>query len=152
MASSKYEVILQQDVPSLGKSGDLVRVRPGFARNYLIPRNVAVASSARNRAEVEHQKRVALARAAKDLANAEAAAKRISEVVLTIPATVGDEERLYGAVTSRDITAALAAQGVTVDHRAIKLDEPIKRLGSYDISVKLGSSVNATFKVNVVAK
>lgn len=152
MASSKYEVILQQDVPNLGKSGDVVRVRPGFARNFLIPRNAAVPSSARNRALVEHQKRVALARAAKDLANAEAVAKRLSEVVLTISATAGDEERLYGAVTSRDIVSALAAQGVTLDHKVIKLDEPIKRLGSYDINVKLGSSVNATFKVNVVAK
>jgi large subunit ribosomal protein L9 len=152
MASSKYEVILQQDVPNLGKSGEVVRVRPGFARNYLIPQKIGVTSNARNRSHVEHQKRVALAHAAKDLANAEAVAKRLSEVVLTIPATAGDEQRLYGAVTTRDIAIALAAQGMTVDHKSLRLAEPIKRLGSYDINAKVGSSVTATFKVNVVAK
>ncbi|MBI5533662.1 MAG: 50S ribosomal protein L9 [Deltaproteobacteria bacterium] len=152
MASSKYEVILQQDVTNLGKSGEVVRVRPGFARNFLIPQKIAVASSARNRALVEHQKRVALARAAKDLANAEAVAKRLSEVSVTIPATAGEEERLYGAVTTRDISTALAAQGVTLDHKSIRLVDPIKRLGSYDVNVKLGGSMTATFKVNVVKK
>ena len=152
MASSKYEVILQQDVTNLGKSGEVVRVRPGFARNFLIPQKIAVASSARNRAHVEHQKRVALARAAKDIANAEAVAKRLSEVTQTISATAGDEQRLYGAVTTRDIATALAAQGIPLDHKVLRLEEPIKRLGSYSVAAKVGSSVTATFKVNVVSK
>lgn len=152
MAHSKYEVILQADVANLGKSGEVVRVRPGFARNYLVPQRLAVAASTQNKNMVEHQKRVALARAAKDLANAEAVAKKISEVQLTIAATVGDEDRLYGAVTTRDISTALAAQGVTLDHKIMRLAEPIKRLGSYDVTAKLGSAVTATFKVAVVAK
>lgn len=152
MASSKYEVILQADVANLGKSGEVVKVRPGFARNFLVPQRLAVPASTQNKTLVEHQKRVALARAAKDLANAEAVAKKIADVQLTITATAGDEDRLYGAVTTRDIATALAAQGVTVDHKILKLAEPIKRLGTYDVSAKLGSSVTASFKVAVVAK
>lgn len=152
MASSKYEVILQQDVANLGKSGEVVRVRPGYARNFLVPQHLAVPASSQNKALVEHQKRVALARAAKDLANAEAVAKKISDVQLTITATSGEEDRLYGAVTTRDIATALAAQGVAVDHKSLRLAEPIKRLGSYEVTAKLGSAVTATVKVNVVKK
>lgn len=152
MASSKYEVILQQDVANLGKSGEVVRVRPGYARNFLVPQHLAVPASSQNKALVEHQKRVALARAAKDLANAEAVAKKISDVQLTITATAGEEDRLYGAVTTRDIATALAAQGVAVDHKSLRLAEPIKRLGSYEVTAKLGSAVTATVKVNVVKK
>ncbi len=152
MASSKYEVILQQDVANLGKSGEVVRVRPGYARNFLVPQHLAVPASSQNKALVEHQKRVALARAAKDLANAEAVAKKIADVQLTITATAGEEDRLYGAVTTRDIAIALAAQGVAVDHKTLRLAEPIKRLGSYEVTAKLGSAVTATVKVNVVKK
>jgi large subunit ribosomal protein L9 len=152
MAHTKYEVILQQDVANLGKSGDVVRVRPGYARNFLVPQKLAMPATARNRAQIEHQKRTAVARAAKQLASAEAIAKRLAEVTLTISAAAGEENRLYGAVTSRDIAAALASQGLTVDHRTIKLAEPIKRLGSYPIPIRLGSSVSAEIKVEVVAK
>ena len=152
MGHSKYEVILQQDVPTLGKSGDLVRVRAGYARNFLVPQDIAVPATAKNKSQIEHQKRAAVARAAKLHASAEAVAKRIGEVELTIQATAGEDERLYGAVTTRDIATQLAARGVEVDHKDLRLAEPIKRLGSYEVSARLASAVTATFKVNVVAK
>ncbi len=152
MGHSRFEVILQQDVPNLGTSGELVKVRPGYARNYLIPQKMAVPATARNRAQIEHQKRAAVARAAKLHASAEAIAKRLAELEITIPAVAGEDERLYGAVTTRDIAAQIENHGLTVHHKTLQLAEPIKRLGSYEVSAKLGSSVTATFKVSVVAK
>lgn len=152
MAHSKFEVILEQDVPNLGKSGELVRVRPGYARNHLIPQRMAVVATARNRAQMEHQKRAAVARAAKQSANAEALSQRLAEVTLNIPVTAGEEDRLYGAVTVRDIANALAAMGLPIDHKMIRLGEPIKRLGSYEVTAKLGGSITGSFKVNVVPK
>ena len=152
MGHSRFEVILQQDMPNLGKSGDLVRVRPGYARNFLIPMKVAVAALASNRAQIEHQKRAAVVRAAKQLASAEALATRLSEFEITIQAAAGEDQRLYGAVTTRDIAASIEKHGLTVDRKVLQLAEPIKRLGTYDVSAKLGSSITATFKVNVVAK
>lgn len=152
MGHSRFEVILQQDVDNLGSSGDLVRVRAGFARNYLIPQKMAVPATAGNRAMIEHQKRTAIARAAKLHASAEATAKRLAEVEIVISATSGEDERLYGAVTTRDIAEQLETLGLQVNHKQLQLAEPIKRLGSYEVSAKLGSSVTAAFKVNVVAK
>ena len=152
MGHSRFEVILQQDVPSLGTSGELVKVRPGYARNYLIPQKMAVAATARNRAQIEHQKKAAIARAAKLQASAEAIAKRLAELEITIPAVAGQDERLYGAVTTRDIAQHIENHVLIVNHKTLQLPEPIKRLGNYEVSAKLGSSVTATFKVSVVAK
>jgi large subunit ribosomal protein L9 len=152
MGHSKSDVILQQDVPTLGKSGELVKVRAGFARNYLIPRSVAVPATAGNRTLIEHQKRAAVARAAKLHASAEAVAKRLAEVEVTIPATSGEDRRLYGAVTTRDIATALESRGLAISHKDLRLAEPIKRLGTYEVSARLGSNVTATFNVMVVAK
>jgi large subunit ribosomal protein L9 len=152
MGHSRFEVILQQDIPNLGTSGELVKVRPGYARNFLIPQNIAVPATTRNRAQIEHQKRAAVARAAKLQASAEAVAKRLAELELTITAVAGDDQRLYGAVTTRDIAASLENNGLAISHKTLQLAEPIKRLGTYEVSAKLGSAVTATFNVNVVAK
>ncbi len=152
MGHSRFEVILQQDISNLGTSGDLVKVRPGYARNFLIPHSMAVPATARNRAQIEHQKQAAIARAAKLQASAEAVAKRLAELELTIQAVVGEDERLYGAVTTRDISAKLENHGLTVHHKSLRVGEPIKRLGTYEVAAKLGSTVTATFNVNVVAK
>ena len=152
MAHSKYEVILQQDVPNLGNSGDLIKVRPGYARNFLVPQKMAVPATARNRSQIEHQKRSAIASAAKLHASVTALSKRLAELEITIPAVVGDDNRLYGAVTTRDIAASLESHGVPVNHKALRLAEPIKRIGTYEVSAKLGSNVTATFNVNVVRK
>ncbi|PIE06287.1 MAG: 50S ribosomal protein L9 [Sorangium cellulosum] len=152
MSHSRFEVILQQDIPNLGNSGDLVKVRPGYARNFLIPQKMAVQATARNREQIEHQKRAAIARAAKVQASAEAIAKRLAELELTINAVAGEDQRLYGAVTTRDIAATLNNKGLEINHKMLSLGEPIKRLGTYEVTAKLGSSVTATFNVNVVAK
>ena len=152
MGHSRFEVILQQDMPSIGVSGEVVKVRPGYARNFLIPKGIAVAAIASNRAQIEHDKKAAIARAARQLASAQALATKLGELAITIPAAAGEDERLYGAVTTRDIAASIEKLGLKVDRKALLLAEPIKRLGVFDVSAKLGSAVTANFKVSVVAK
>jgi large subunit ribosomal protein L9 len=144
-------VILTEDLPNVGQSGELVRVRPGFARNFLLPRGLAVIATTDNVAKLEHDRRVAEARAAKLRSEAEQLAGQISKVQLTIGRTVGEENKLYGSVGARDVAEALAEQGVDIDRRKIIM-EPIKELGAYEVSVKVATGVDATVKVEVVAK
>jgi large subunit ribosomal protein L9 len=149
---SNIQVILQQDVDKVGKSGELVRVRPGFARNYLLPRELAVAATTAAVHRIEHERTVALARAEKAKKHAQDAAGQLSGLAITIPQKAGEDGRLFGSVTAKDIQAAAAQKGVTLDKRKIRLDEPIKSVGTYEISVKLSSDVSATLRVEVVAK
>jgi len=144
------QVILRDDMDNLGKSGEVVNVKPGYARNYLLPRGLAIKATAGDIKRVEHEKRVIAARTAKMAKEAQAEADKLSSVSVSIARAVGEEEKLYGSVTSRDIAEALAAQGVKVDSRKIHLDEPIKTLGLTEVPVKLGRGVNATIKVWVV--
>ena len=150
--AATIQVILQQDLVNLGKSGELVRVRPGYARNFLIPRGLAVRATASDVARVDHEKRVIAARAAKMTKEAQAEADRLSQISVSIARAVGEEDKLYGSVTSRDIAEALHAQGVTVDSKKIHLEEPIKTLGLTEVGIKLGRGFNATIKVWVVKK
>lgn len=149
--ASHIRVVLTDDYPNLGKSGELVKVRPGFARNYLIPRGLAVGATERNVARIEHEKKVAEVRAAKLRGEAEETAKKLSAVKVTISRPVGEGERLYGSVGPRDVEEALAAQGVTVDRRRIVMDQ-IKALGTYKVQVRLATSVSADVEVTVAAK
>lgn len=149
--ASHIRVVLTEDMPSLGKSGELVRVRPGFARNFLVPRGLAIGATAGNVALIEHQKKVAEARAAKVSKEANELATKLSNVKVSIGRQVGEGNKLYGSVTSRDIEEALAAQGFVVDRRRIST-EPLRALGSHSVQVRLGPSVNATIQVEVVAK
>lgn len=144
-------VVLTEDLPSIGKSGELVRVRPGYARNYLIPRGLAVSATETNVARIEHEKRVVEARAAKLRAEAEELAKKLAEVKLTITRPVGEGDRLYGAVTARDIEEALAQAGYPVDRRRI-VTEPIKQLGTHSVTIRLGTAISATVEVTVARK
>src|SRR6516164_3441234 len=112
-------VVLTEDLSNLGKTGELVRVRPGYARNYLIPRGLAIGATAENVARIEHEKKVAGARAAKAKGEAEQLAQKLNAVKITLERPVGEGDRLYGSVTSRDIEEALAAQGYVVDRRRI---------------------------------
>lgn len=146
------QVILRDDLDNLGKSGEVVNVKPGYARNYLLPRGLAIKATASDVARVEHEKRVIAARTAKLSKEAQAEADRLSQVSVSIARAVGEENKLYGSVTSRDIAEALAAQGVTIDSKKLHLDEPIKALGMTEVPVKLGRGVNATIKVWVVKK
>ena len=146
------QVILRDDLDNLGKSGEVVNVKPGYARNYLIPRGLAVKATASDVAKVEHEKRLIAARTSKLAREAQAEADRLSQVSVSIARAVGEEDKLFGSVTSRDISEALAAQGVTIDSKKLHLDEPIKTLGMVEVPVKLGRGVGATIKVWVVKK
>ncbi len=146
------KLILREDVENLGKGGELVEVKAGYGRNYLLPRGLAVLANPRNVRELEHQKRVAEAKAAKTKASAEAVAKRLAETPVTLKRKVGEQEKLYGSVTAIDIVEALAARGLQLDRRTIDLPEPIKTVGEFDVPVKLHREVVGTAKVKVEAE
>lgn len=149
---ANIQVILRHDVDKLGKSGDLVRVRPGFARNFLLPRELAVPATSAAVHRIEHEKAVSLARADKARKEAEGHASKLRAIALTIAQKAGEDGKLFGSVTTKDIEAALRAHGVTVDRKKIQLAEPIKNLGSYEVPVRLASEVVAAVKLEVVAK
>ena len=144
------QVILRDDLDNLGKSGEVVNVKPGYARNYLLPRGLAIKATASDVKRVEHEKRVIAARTAKLAKEVQAEADALSRISVSIARAVGEEDKLYGSVTSRDIAEALRAQGLTVDAKKIHLDEPIKTLGMTEVAVKVASGVSATIKVWVV--
>ena len=146
------KLILREDVYNLGKGGELVEVKPGYGRNYLIPRGLAVLANPKNIREVEHQKAVAAAKAAKLKASAEAIAKRLSDTPLSFKRKVGEQDKLYGSVTAMDLAEALAGRGVQIDRRAIDLPEPLKTLGDFEVGVKLHSEVVGKVKVKVEAE
>jgi large subunit ribosomal protein L9 len=149
--ASHINVVLTEDLANLGKTGDLVRVRPGYGRNYLIPRGLAIGATAENVSRIKHEKTVAEAKNAKVKAEAGDLAQKLSAVKITIERPVGEGNRLYGSVTSRDIEEALAAQGFVVDRRRIAV-EPIKALGAHPVTIRLATSISATVEVNVVKK
>jgi large subunit ribosomal protein L9 len=146
------KLILREDVYNLGKGGELVEVKPGYGRNFLIPRGLAVLANPKNIREVEHQKAVAAAKAAKLKASAEAVARRLSDTPLSFKRKVGEQDKLYGSVTAMDLAEALAARGVQIDRRAIDLSEPLKTLGDFEVGVKLHSDVVGKVKVKVEAE
>jgi large subunit ribosomal protein L9 len=146
------EVILREDVPSLGAIGQIVRVRPGYARNYLFPRGLAVEASRKNMAELEHQKRVIGVKAERDRKVAEGVAAKLEGLTVTVRARAGDEGRLFGSVTNLDVERLLAAKGHTVDRRRILLEEPIKELGTFPVAVQIGRDIRATIQVVVEAE
>ncbi len=149
--ATHIHVVLTEDLHNVGKSGELVKVRPGFARNYLIPRGLAVGATAENVSRIEHEKRVAEARASKTRSEAEQLAGKLGQVKLTISRPVGEGNKLYGSVTARDIEEALAAQGFSVDRRRIETD-PLKTLGAHSVVLRLAPSITATVEVTVAAK
>ena len=146
------QVILRDDLDNLGKSGEVVNVKPGYARNYLLPRGLAIKATASDVKRVEHEKRVIAARTAKLAKEVQAEADALSRISVSIARAVGEEDKLYGSVTSRDIAEALAEQNVEIDSKKIHLEEPIKTLGMTEVQVKLGRGVNGTIKVWVVKK
>jgi large subunit ribosomal protein L9 len=145
------QVVLTEDLPSLGKSGDLVRVRPGFARNFLVPRGLAAVASKENVHRIEHEKRVAQVRAVKMRGEAEKLAASLKDLRLTIGAQVGEEQKLYGSVTSRDIEEALAEKGFEIDRRKI-VTEPLRALGVHKVPVKIAAGIDAEIEVELVAR
>ena len=146
------QVILTQDVPNLGKAGELVSVRPGYGRNYLVPRGFAVSATVRNKNRLDHEKALIEKRVAKERASATELAGRINGITLQFERMVGEDEKLFGSVTNRDITEQLKKAGIDIDHRWVTLDAPVKALGKYETSVRLAAGVNATLKYWVVGK
>lgn len=144
------KVILREDVANLGRSGEVVTVKDGFGRNFLLPRKMAVLANERNIKQLEHEMGVISARQAKLKAGAEAQAKGLSNVQVKIARKVGEQDKLYGSVTVLDIAEALTAQGKKLDRRHIHLPEPIKAIGSWDVEIRLHREVTAKIKVEVV--
>ena len=145
------EVILSEDVHNLGDAGDVVRVKPGFARNFLIPQGKALPATAARVHEVEHKRRVIAEKRAKEMKDLESVKLRIEALALSITAQVGEEGKLFGSVTSANLAELLAAQGVEVDRRKIVLAEPIKQVGDHVVVVRLRNDVVASLKVAVTA-
>jgi large subunit ribosomal protein L9 len=146
------EVILREHVDNLGRRGDVVKVASGYARNYLLPRKLALAVNEANKRQIERERKNAEARELEEKAQAEAFAKRLTETEISIPRRVGEHDALYGSVTSADIASALAAKGFEIDKRKIALPEPIKALGDVTVPVKIHRDVTAQVKVSVVAE
>lgn len=144
------QVVLTEDVDKLGASGQLVRVRPGYARNFLIPRKLAVPATTSAINRIEHAKAVALARAEKQKKASREIADKLSALEITIQHAAGEDGKLFGSVTSKHIHAAAKAKGIDFDKKKIQLDAPLRELGTFEVPVKLMSDISATLKVHVV--
>jgi large subunit ribosomal protein L9 len=144
------EVILKEDIPNLGKIGEVVRVRDGFARNYLLPRGLVLIANKKNLKAFEHQKRVVADQRQRMVKQAESVGEQLTGVSLVIPMTTGEEGKLFGAVTSIHIEKALKAKGVDIDRRKIHLSEPIRALGDFDVPIRLTADLTIPVKLSVV--
>jgi large subunit ribosomal protein L9 len=144
------EVILREDVQHLGAMGEVVKVKPGYARNFLLPRGMAVEASRRNLTALDHEKGLIAIKRERERKAARTEADKLDGLVIEILARAGEEDRLYGSVTNLDIAHHLSERGVKVDRRRIDLDDPIKRLGTYRIVVGIAHDVKATITVKVL--
>jgi large subunit ribosomal protein L9 len=144
------EVILREDIDKVGSRGEIVKVAPGYARNFLLPRRLAVPASEANKKIVEQERQAHLRRETKVQADAQDLAKMMAAVEVTISQKAGDNEQLFGSVTAADVAAALEKQGFTIDRRKVQLDEPIKTLGDFKVSLRLHREVSVEVPVHVV--
>ena len=145
-------VILREDMDNLGKAGEVVSIRPGYGRNYLLPQGLAVHATEKDVARLQHEQRTIATRQAKLAKELQSEADKLSQVSVSLARAVGEEDKLYGSVTNRDVADALAEQGIKLDPRKIQMEEPIKALGMSTVQVKLGKDVVAKIKVWVVKK
>ena len=146
------EVILREDIKTLGKAGELVRVKPGYARNYLLPHGLAYEATEGNKKRIAAETKARSVRLQSERAGAEREAATLSGVQLRLAGKAGEEGKLFGSVTSQDIAEELGRQGHTVDRRRIELEHPIKTLGEHTVSVRLHPDVHAEVRVSVVAE
>jgi large subunit ribosomal protein L9 len=144
------EVILREDIEKLGTRGDTVKVSPGYARNYLLPKRLAVTATGANKTIVEQERQGHLRKEAKIQADAADLGKMMANVEITIAQKAGENDQLFGSVTSADIAAALEKQGYTIERRKVQLDEPIKTLGDFKVAVRLHKEVSIDIPVHVV--
>jgi large subunit ribosomal protein L9 len=145
------EVILKEHVEHLGSRGEIVKVADGYARNYLLPHKLALAVTEDNKRQIERERAKAEAREAAELSEVQGLAARLAAADVSIARRVGEQDALYGSVTSADIAEALAQRGFTIDRRKIQLAEPLKTLGEHDVPVKLHRDVTVPIKVKIVA-
>jgi len=146
------KVILKEDVKNLGKMGDIVNVAEGHARNFLIPKKLAVEAITKNIKALELQKKVIQKKANKEKNSAQALSEKIAALNLTIKAKAGEEEKLFGSITSMDIAAELKNEGIDIDKKKISIDEPIKRLGAYTVGVKVHPDITTQLNITVIAE
>lgn len=146
------EVILREDVKSLGRAGELVKVKPGYARNFLLPQGLAFEATDGNRKRIEAESKSRNARHAQERSEAEAQAARLGAVSITLTRKTGEGDRLFGSITAQDIADALAAKGQSVDKRKIDLEHPIKTIGEHTVPVQLHHDVVAQVKITVAAE
>jgi len=144
------EVILNKTIDNLGLEGDIVKVKPGYARNYLIPQKLAASVTKQNLARLKHEQEAIQARLEREKKNAESLSAKLSGITVIIARRVGDEDRLFGSVTSSDIAEKLAEQGVEIDRKVIMLNDPIKALGDTKVTIKVGFQMTTEITVQVV--
>ncbi|MBI3609435.1 MAG: 50S ribosomal protein L9 [Nitrospirae bacterium] len=144
------KVILREDVETLGKMGDLVTVKDGYARNFLIPKKKAVEATTKSVKVLEHEKRLIADQARKLKKEFEAVAEKINATPITIPVQVGEEGKLFGSVTNKDVAEALAKEGIEIDKRKIRLEDPLKEVGSFTIPIQVHQDVTAHLKLTLV--
>lgn len=145
------EVILKEDIVNVGKIGEVVRVRDGYARNFLLPRGLVLIANKKNLKTFEHHKKIVGDQKEKVLRNAQAVGDQLAAVSLVIPMKVGEEGKLFGSVTNMQIEKALKAKGLNVDRRKIHLDAPIKSAGDYEVPIRLSAEVTVPLKLSVVS-
>jgi large subunit ribosomal protein L9 len=143
---------LKQDFPSLGKTGDLIKVHDGYARNLLIPKGLAIEANEKNIKSFEHEKKNIMKKAEKEEKMAQDQAAKLADVTITVARKVGDQDKIFGSVTSKDIELALKEKGFNIDKKMIVHDEQIKSLGEFKVKVKIHSGVEAEIKLNVVGE
>lgn len=146
------EVILREDIKTLGKAGELVKVKPGYARNFLLPKGLAYEATEGNRKRIMAESKAREARAAEESGEARAMASKLSNVSLNLTRKAGEGDRLFGSITAQDLADALTAQGHTVDKRRIELEHPIKTVGQHTVSIRLHPDVTAEIRLMVVAE
>ncbi len=146
------EVVLKEDIFNLGKMGDVVRVKDGYARNYLMPRGLVLMANKKNLKSLEHEKRVIAAKRERVLSTAQSLSDKLSAVSLKISARVGEEGKLFGSVTNIHIEKALSEIGHSIERRKIHLTQPIKNVGDYQVPIRLANDVTANIKVTVVSE
>ncbi len=144
------EVILRTDVPKLGKAGDIVKVKDGFARNYLLPKGLAIPANQKTIKALENQRKIILAKAERERKKAQSLAEKLTGLTLTFYRKVIEGERIYGSISVQDIIKALEEKGLSLERRFVLLDEPIKQLGTYEIPIRLGPGVEVKISVEVV--
>ncbi len=146
------QIILREDIPNLGRPGDVVKVRDGYARNFLLPRNLAIEANPKNIRAFEHQKRLALTRRESKKNEALKLKERLEALHINLTARAGEEGKLFGSVTNIDIERALREQNLDIERRKIVLAEPIKQLGDYNVAIKVDPEVEAVLKITVAAE